>query len=256
MTPIQLLPTIEQAWTFASDWRISDDALFEIARVLIRYRPESILEIGPGISSWPLFRYCRLVFENEERDLKYHVIDERGSHYDKYCEWMVKQGYSVDAVWGLELTKEGYYDTAGLDFGKVDFLLIDGPAGNTRDTAAARKFVKQHVGPTTIIMIDDTNRASELSLAIWLNSDPDYSYKKTVIQDTMHRGRNSTLLIPTWRAENDAIAIRNPDPVNSQSQQYPGPAQTQSAVSFGVAYDSSGFPRFVDGQEQEDVTHG
>lgn len=206
MFPLRLLPSLEETGFFASDWRMSDDALFQLARILIRRKPLSILEIGPGMSSYLFFMYQRIMKQELDLDVIYHIVDQKGEWHDRFKTRMATHGFPFDSVWALDM-RDTYYNVNGLDFGVMDLISIDGPGEpGSRDCDAALAFVDKHMGPNTVMVIDDTNRPREAHLVEWINarrlsrfgdlfSGPE-RYNSSQVFDTLFPKRNTTFITP------------------------------------------------------------
>ena len=206
MFPLSLIPPVEETGYFSSDWRMSDDALFQLARTLVHRKPRSILETGPGISSYIFFKYQQLMRKELDIVVTYHIVDEKGEWHDRFRERMAHYNFPFDSVWPVPI-KEDYYDVGGLYFGEMDFISLDGPSSSGhRNSKAAHTFIGKHLGPNTVVVIDDANRPAEAALIEWLHAyrlskfGPDLAgscrHDTRRVWDTMFPKRHTAFVTP------------------------------------------------------------
>lgn len=164
MTSADLMPPESEWPTFASDWRMSREALGAIASLLCDRRPKSILETGPGLSSWLFFRYA------EQTGAAYVIIDHEGEYHDRWRAWCAKCRFRDQCARARPLSEDGYYDLAGVAVPVCDFICLDGPiVSAARNGEAARCLLRAACDPDgAAIIVDDANRSGESALVAWL----------------------------------------------------------------------------------------
>ena len=167
---IKILTTIKRS-LFFKPWATKPLEFWTILNlILIKTKPDSILELGSGRSTFYLYEYA----------IKYNKKLESVEHNRTFLKFIQK---GLKSVFGKNYNfmnfapiKIDWYDTSKIttDF---DFLFIDGPNphsflrnnASTRSSEKAIEFLKDKVNNCKIIIIDDTHRIKEVDLINSLN---------------------------------------------------------------------------------------
>jgi hypothetical protein len=200
--PLELMPPIEMMHQFASDYRLSDDALFALARFLIKYRPKTILETGPGLSTYVMLKYLDLVAKPENA-FEYQFLSlNHDSEWDKTIKKLLFPGSQFrrwkNVIQAYQLNSNGWYGYGfqPADLGKRDFVLLDGPCDSgARNCDDAQKLYRAVVDVgQTVVMVDDTHRPAEKFLVEYLRSLG--YWKVESVRDSLYTSRVTSILIP------------------------------------------------------------
>ncbi len=164
MTPADLLPPKSEYPLFVPSWRMSGEALDVIAELLCDRRPWSILEMGPGLSSYLFFRYA------VRTGRRYAILDHQGEYNRRFINWCGVHGFPVSSMHVRPLAADGYYDVAGVTLPVCDLVSLDGPPrSDARNSAAAHRLLRAVCNPAgATLIVDDSNRESEATLVAWL----------------------------------------------------------------------------------------
>jgi len=181
---------------FAPDWAISREFQSVLPKLLACYRPKTIVETGPGLSTLILQRYAKI-----NADVRTTHVEHSGPAYDSLVHILSELGLFPERLHSCPLVDnyyEGIKSLISRDT-RIDLLVLDGPVGeNQRASPAAMDFIRRCVGNETIVIQDDTHRGSESSvirqIKDWWGGTHHTEWR---IQDTVYPWRISTLLIPT-----------------------------------------------------------
>ena len=141
-----------------------------LSLILIKTKPDSILELGSGRSTFYLYEYA----------IQYNKKLESVEHNKTFLKFIQK---GLKSIFGKNFNfinfvpiKNDWYDISKIttDF---DFLFIDGPNTNsylknnnsTRYSNIAVEFLKDKVNNCKIIIVDDTHRKEEVDFINSLN---------------------------------------------------------------------------------------
>jgi len=171
---------------YTPDWRASDAALDCIEAVLFKYRPGSILEFGPGLSSFLFYRYAA-----KNPGVSYLVYDHESSFAYEHAARVDKAGFSSLNINILQLNASQGYDFIDSVLPTAAFIFIDGPPSSEARWQLAKPLSEPRFDES-IFLIDDTHRANENELAEHLAA----GRRQHSIQDILFPPRRSTLLIP------------------------------------------------------------
>ena len=159
---IKILTTIKRS-LFFKPWPTKPLEFWTILNlILIKTKPDSILELGSGRSTFYLYEYA----------IQYNKKLESVEHNRTFLKFIQK---GLKSVFGKNYNfinfapiKIDWYDTSKIttDF---DFLFIDGPNSHsflrnnasTRSSEKAIEFLKDKVNNCKIIIIDDTQKIKE-----------------------------------------------------------------------------------------------
>lgn len=197
--PLQLLPSPEDIHLFTSDYRMSDDALFALAKVLIKYRPKTILETGPGLSTYVILKYFQLTQMGLFPDF---ISLNHDSEWDKEIKKFLFPRHFTpkwnSVIHTTKLDREGWYDYSFSlnDLGKRDLLVLDGPCDSgARNCLAAQELYRKVVDPkSTVVVVDDTHRPAEKMLCQYFLGMG--YYKAESIRDSLYEQRVTTIMHP------------------------------------------------------------
>jgi 16S rRNA G966 N2-methylase RsmD len=176
---INIFKTIKRSFFF-KPWATKPLEFWAILNlILIKTKPESILELGSGRSTFYLYEYA----------IKYNKKLESVEHNSTYLRFIQK---SLKSVFGksynymkLVPIKDDWYDTSKIKT-NFDFLFIDGPNAHSflrtnisaRSSKKAIEFLRDKIKNCKIIIIDDTNRSSIIDLISNLNIQ--FKYKEFI----------------------------------------------------------------------------
>jgi len=167
---IKILKIIKRSFFF-KPWATKPLEFWAILNlILIKTKPESILELGSGRSTFHFYEYA----------IKYNKNLESIEHNWTYLKFIQK---GLKFVFGKNYNymnfvpiKNDWYDSSKIktDF---DFLFIDGPNENsflktnnsTRSSKKAVEFLRDKIKNCKIVIIDDTDRALIVDLINNLN---------------------------------------------------------------------------------------
>jgi len=190
---------------YDADHRASPAILNEIAKLLSDYMPQSILELGPGLSSMLFFGYKAKQYLYP--DVYYLAMDHPSQYHDLFVGHLVEKGLDISATVALDLVEpDGFYDYKQLykdnrleQDRPIDFFFIDGPpAPRRRFNDSSLEFFRHHVGSNTMFILDDHHRGKEQQLAqalIKMIGGPVKTYKV----DDVDNKRHSLVVIPESR---------------------------------------------------------
>jgi hypothetical protein len=167
---INILKTIKRSFFF-KPWATKPLEFWAILNlILIKTKPESILELGSGRSTFHLYEYA----------IKYNKKLESVEHNSTYLRFIQK---GLKSVFGknynymnLVPIKDDWYDSSKIKT-NFDFLFIDGPNANsflrtnisTRSSKKAVEFLRDKIKNCKIVIIDDTGRPLIIDLINNLN---------------------------------------------------------------------------------------
>jgi predicted O-methyltransferase YrrM len=195
MHPLSLLPPYQEVHTYAPDWRMSDDALFQLARVLCRYTPKRIFEVGPGISTAIILAYL-----DQRPEGHFITVNHQSEWHTRYQSMISRLGFRFNYHdLAFPLREDGWYNTDQFPYGAFgeyyDLVLLDGPiSSQARYCDDARKLYRALIDPErTVVIVDDTNREDEQKIVDWLITR---GYAADVVTDTVMPHRLTTFCYP------------------------------------------------------------
>lgn len=179
--------------------RASEELLTEIRRLLLKYRPRRILELGPGLSSF-LF----LIYQNRQHwyeDFRYLSIDHVNPYHETHLRHLRKLGHTTENFVAVPLHDNLFYDSQAIfEAGVIgpeerfDFVFVDGPPKSARRSCnAAKRFLRRVLDPAAIVVVDDTHRRGEQDLVQWLCKRNEYRVHGVL--DAKNPPRSSYVLI-------------------------------------------------------------
>jgi predicted O-methyltransferase YrrM len=157
-----------------SRWAIGADLGAHLVRRVRETQPESIVELGGGVSTLLLALALRDV-----ENCRIISIDHDPGFAAQTRSWLTQHGVlqHVDVVTAplVEHEVDGeiklWYDLAQVDLPDViDVLLVDGPPGATGPLARlpAVPLLRERLAPDSFIVVDDANRRDERQMiALW-----------------------------------------------------------------------------------------
>ena len=175
------------AHLYTPEWRTSDSLLESIEALLKKYKPRSILEFGPGLSSFLFYRYAK------ENEASYWAYDHESPFAHKHIHHVHEARYDSDNISVLPLDSNQGYDFQGRVIPIADFVFIDGPPSSKARYELYHIFCRPLFKPS-IFVIDDTHRLHELHLAI--NIAHAHNLRPFHIHDILFPPRTSIVLIP------------------------------------------------------------
>jgi len=191
LPPLSITDDMRNRYT--QGWRASEELLIELHRLLYTYKPRSILETGPGLSSILFYEYQLL-----NPGTVYISLNHPSEHHKIFIDHMVELGFDVSTAHEAPLV-DGYYDVSAVpEDSKFDLFSLDGPPDSQdRASESAMKFFKAHCHVGSIFVQDDTNRQAETrvitDMCAYLGRS-DESIK--VLQDSFYEHRTSKVLLP------------------------------------------------------------
>jgi predicted O-methyltransferase YrrM len=149
------------------DWAILPDFANVIVTNIKKHKPKLILELGSGVSSvitgYLLKEMGKGRIITLEHDKKYADITSehiKSHNLQKY----VRVIYTPLKSYKYGNRNWLWYDKSKLkNMGSIDMLIIDGPPGSLQKLSRypALPLLKKHLGPKTVIILDDAKRADE-----------------------------------------------------------------------------------------------
>ncbi len=184
---------------YSADWRASDTLFERLAVLLAEWRPRSIVETGPGMSSILIYGYVK-----DHPGTKYASLDHEGPFHDKFVAHARELGYDTSTAFAVPLAADEYYAHSPLPPGPYDLVLLDGPASSeSRALRRALDMIRPWVHPRSVVIQDDTHRGPERYAVDVIESwFPAGHFHREDIQDPNYP-RLSTLLTPrtsAWKA--------------------------------------------------------
>lgn len=148
-------------------WAASPDFLLHLARTARDQRPDTIVECSCGTSTIVLARICQINGQGHvyslEHEAQFANITREHLRRLGLDEWAtvvdapIKQSSHSDTPW---------YDTASLNVGTIDLLVVDGPpaalAPQARFPAGPHLF--DRLAPRGLVFVDDADRPDERAL--------------------------------------------------------------------------------------------
>lgn len=182
--PFDVLPE----GTYDPEWAMSVASLKHLQRILNQYKPKSILELGVGVSS-----HVCLGYAGKSQEIGYVGMEAWKPYLEMHLEALRLRGLPPKGTILIETDASGFYFTKLHNVGKFDIVVSDGPTGS-RFCPEAQEFYKAVNTPTTIWVVDDSNRPTEGRLADWLCGLQDA--EPQVIQDQIYQHRTTTFVVP------------------------------------------------------------
>jgi hypothetical protein len=183
-----MIPFLEPfAHHYTPAWRTSDAALDCIQAVLEKYKPRSILELGPGLSSFLFYKYAE-----ENPTVMYQVFDHKDTFAYKHSTRVKEAGFDPSNITILPLTAGHDYNFGKNYIPSTDLIFVDGPPDSEARLRLERIFVHPRFD-CCLWLIDDTHRWPEAELARLLTRP---THTAHLIRDLIFTPRTSTLLVP------------------------------------------------------------
>jgi len=151
--------SISQRKNYTAEWRMSDESVIVLDDLLSAAQPRSVLELGPGWSSWFLYDHAL-----ENNGLVY-TVDHEGEHAEKHRAALANV-YSLTHHFIVPLGRRKFYDVSKLDDvaqHQFDIIVLDGPVEG-RSSPEALDFYASVGRENTIWVIDDTHRPEERAI--------------------------------------------------------------------------------------------
>jgi len=126
--------------------------LYTLLRVLWQTRPESVLELGSGLTTELIHHYLRL-----HEPTRAVSLEENPDWHRRVAERLTSERHRY-----LHRPLQGsppFYDMTGID-GPFDLVLIDGPVADRRGTIGA---VPARLASRFVIIVDDVHKSNERS---------------------------------------------------------------------------------------------
>ena len=172
---------------YTPDWRTSDAALDCLQAILEKYKPKSILELGPGLSSFLFYRYAA-----KDLTITYQVFDHKDTFAYEHASRVKKAGFDPGNITILPLTESHDYDFGKNVIPTADFIFVDGPPASEARLRLVGIFSSPRFAQS-IFLIDDTHRACEAELTRLLTRP---THTPCLIRDLNFPPRTSILLVP------------------------------------------------------------
>ena len=183
-----MIPFLKEfAHHYTPDWRTSDAALDCLQAVLEKYKPKSILELGPGLSSFLFYRYAA-----NDKTTAYQVFDHKDTFAYEHASRVKKAGFDPSNITILPLTEGHDYDFGKNVIPTSDLIFVDGPPASESRLRLAGIFSAPRFAQS-LFLIDDTHRACEAELARLLARPTHVAH---LIRDLNYPPRTSMLLVP------------------------------------------------------------
>jgi hypothetical protein len=180
-------------------WRLSDEAMVGLEQTLNTYRPESIIEFGPGWSSWLLHQYA------VDAGASLWTVDHEGAFADEHLTRLQQHGFNTSKHIICRLSQgDKFYlpeDMAPLHGRTFGLIVLDGPVGG-RDSKSAMVTYSEIAKPKSLWLIDDTHRPSERAVAASIAK-----HQGCVIMEIYDGSfpRSSIILIPRTTTLNTSV---------------------------------------------------
>ena len=179
---------------YATNWRASDDLLEALPALLSDVVPQTILEFGPGLSSYILQYYTVGI------DGLYIGIDHEGEYGRAHLARLANYGFDPSHTHIFDVAKDDQWYNIDIiekliSLAPFDLILLDGPGSDdARSCARALDLFKQIAAPDrTSWIIDDTNRQASAWLAgTWIPKFMSVS-ATTVIRDRNYARTTSVI---------------------------------------------------------------
>ena len=161
-------------WLAPGGWALGADALICLLREIDSRNSQVIVELGPGASSVILAASTSAHLIGLEHDKRYvdllsrQLASNAVENYELLHAQLETQRYGDDTVeW------YGPHALAALP-SRIDVLIVDGPPnhGGGRNRSLAWSELGDRIPPGGIVLIDDTHRSTERTMASeWLADD-------------------------------------------------------------------------------------
>lgn len=166
-------------------WALTGDSAALLAREVLTHKPETILELGSGVSTLILGQILKR--NGRGRLLSVDHDPEWANQTRRFVEFLglgdvvsVVDAPLTETAAGNQATK--WYDIPKIsldNLGAIDFLLVDGPP-QARDTLLAARYpafplLCDRLSPHALIFVDDANRNTETKMIEkWKTEDPNW----------------------------------------------------------------------------------
>lgn len=177
---------------YTEDWRISDALYQWLEELLLRWRPTSIVETGPGWSSLLFYRYAQA-----RPRTAYASLNHEGPFHDRFIEHARALGFDTSNAFAVPLAEDEYYSSCPIPRRGYDLVLLDGPiSSQSRALPRALDMIRPWVHADSIVIQDDTHRAPERSTVATIEGwFPRGHFQRIDLQDPRFP-RLSTVLLP------------------------------------------------------------
>jgi predicted O-methyltransferase YrrM len=177
---------------YTHDWRVSDSLFNRLQTLLASWRPKSIVETGPGLSSILFYRYAR-----HWPGIRYFSLNHAGPFHDRFVDHAQSLGFDTGNAFAVPLADDEYYAGCPVPKERYDLILLDGPASSeSRALPRTLEMIRDWVHPDSIVIQDDTHRAPERSAVdVIVSWFPAGHFCREELQDP-NFPRLSTLLTP------------------------------------------------------------
>lgn len=193
------------------DWVLSPDLALELVERIERHRPETVVELGSGVSTLVLARALQRVGRGRVLSL-----DHEAAFAERTRERLRRFGLDgvAEVVHApiVEQAVDGetwpWYDLSDVPLpASIDLLLVDGPPGWLRARARypALPALEGRLAAGALVVLDDADRPDERAVvAAWTASRPD------VAVETLPMEKGGVVL--TWPGAAEPGAARAPSP--------------------------------------------
>jgi len=182
--------SVRQAYT--PDWRASDTLLVRLDQLLRQWRPRSIVETGPGLSSILFYRYAQ-----SRPGTHYVSLDHEGTFHERFVAHARSLGFDTGNAHAVPLADDQFYARCPLPQRTYDLIVLDGPASSeSRALPRSLELIRGWMHPRSILVQDDTHRVPERSVVDTIERwFPGGHFQCLDVQDP-HYPRRSTILLP------------------------------------------------------------
>lgn len=178
-----LKPYFPRGFVFETGYSLSFQAIQHIANDIVISKPQTILEIGSGLSTIILSNFISELDYNPE----FISIDQDPAwqkHLQSQCQNV--DFYDFDITSNSEFAMEGNKwfeipEDSMLRRKKYDLAIIDGPKGSESKYSrfGIVNFLKEKITESTIIFLDDTDREDEKFILQQMKEDLCFNICKT-----------------------------------------------------------------------------
>jgi hypothetical protein len=192
---IQLMPALEERAIF-SRASMSHDALVEVSRLLLRHRPETILEIGSGLSTFLFCRYCSASPES-----KYFGVDQPGKSFDAIQARLEKSELHHASRVAADVRHGRFEPTSiRLPTSEYDLIHIGGSHIISAESIPAMESLLNSCSDSkTIFIVANTNHATHQEVVTRIRRrHGGWNYREYVVRDSLtgYQNRTTTAMVP------------------------------------------------------------
>lgn len=182
---------------YEKTWRASDDLIEALPALLTELQPRSVIEFGPGLSSYILQYYCIAM------GALYVGIDHEGPYAQEHKSRLGSIGFNPKYTHICPIEgSDSWYSIPNEDqlvnLAPFELILLDGPGDDdARSCPRALELFKAIADPIkTSWVIDDTTRKGSAWLAGKWVPDLMGASTTTIIKDRNFSGRKSSVIVP------------------------------------------------------------